>query len=62
VNEDGTAAIELGASLDLRPDELDTLAAVGPEDAARAESLWKAANAGADLAGLLGAGVGGEDA
>jgi hypothetical protein len=52
---DLVAPADLGNPIDLRPDEIGMLAEVGPEDAARAESLWKAATGGTDLEGLLGA-------
>ena len=52
--------VDPGPPLDLRADELDTLAEVGPEDAARAEALWREANAGTDLEGLLSAEMEGE--
>jgi hypothetical protein len=51
----------LGNPLDLRPDEIGGMAEVAPEDLARAESLWKAANADTDLAGLLDAAPEGRD-
>jgi hypothetical protein len=56
-----TEAVVLGNPLDLRPDEIGGMAEVAPEDLARAESLWKAANADTDLAGLLDAAPEGRD-
>lgn len=46
-----------GVPLDLRPDEIGNLAAVGPEDLARAQALWSDANDGSGLEGLLDAQV-----
>jgi hypothetical protein len=46
-------ADEVGDPLTLSDTDLEALAEVGPEDAARASRLWREANAGTGLEGLL---------